>query len=306
MRCTRLLAALLLPAVLVALAPLPGDSAYADTIRLRSGQVLEVEAVEVLDGRFRLRMHKDGETVHVDLAFERLEPAYLLKVFDRYTDPKNAEQRLHSAQVALKFGLSKEAKRRFKQAAALNEKLLPQSEEGLLGVEKLEAAKALKKLEDRLRKGKGKKPATRIKELEAVLAKLEGLLTGPFAGVLSAVQRLRIKVLINHAKKRIKREKERLAKKAPPPKKPGDDADEDDEPERESGGVPERRTYEDDRYRDRRGPRPQPPKVPGAERPPLQGGGGGGTAGGPKGGGSTGGSSPGGGLPGGGSGGGIR
>jgi len=272
MDCVRLPAAGLLVVLLWALAAFSAAGAEADTIRLRSGQVLEVASVEVLEDGLRLGIKKDGEVTQVDLGFDRLEPKYLLKVLDRYVDPDSASQRLLTARVALQVGLLEQAKQRFQQALQLDAALKEVCEAGLLEVEKQGAAKVLKRLEDRLRK---------TKEPKAVLKRLEAFLAGPYADVLTEVQRQRINLLIRLARRMVLRDEEREAAKvnppAPvPPGKAGGTAGDGTPPTEEgSGSVPGGRTYFDERWRARRGPRRAPPSLPGANRPAPRNGSGG-------------------------------
>ena len=246
--------------------------ADAETLRLRSGKTIEAEAVEVGDTSVRVRVTKEGVSSWIELAFDKFTPKGALRVFDRHTNPDDAWRRLQSAKLALKMGLVEEARRRFEEAATLSPGLEAEKEAGLAAIEKFHAQSIFEDLEARLRKSRYP-----TKELKA----LQDLLVGEHAGVLTASMRLRIKLLIHLAKQRIATEDARKKKKAgggvPPPKKPGG-ADPvppptPPSPPEQAGGVPERRTYADQRYRSRRGPRPAPPRVPGAQRPPSAAGG---------------------------------
>lgn len=286
----------LISGVIAALALLSAEQAQADSIRLRSGQLLEVESVEVREDGLRVSIKKNGETAIVDFPFDRFKPETLLKIVDRQLDPDSGAQRLRSARIALKVGLLKQAKQRFEQAAKLDAALTEACEAGLLEIEQHGAAKALKRLENELRKTK--KPSE-------VLKKLEALLTGPFANALTNAQRLRIRMLIRLAKQMIKRDEEREANKKDPPPPPADKpaGGSGDPPPEGTSSAPGGRTYYDERYRSRRPGRRAPPPLPGADRPPIGGrsgggsgasGGGGASSGGGQGSGSSGGA-PGGG-----------
>ena len=266
----RVLLLVALPATLALFAS--GKEARADTIRLRSGQVIVAEAVEVLDGRFRVRVEHEGTVSQVDLAFELFKPKTMLRVFDRYTDKMDPQRKLESAKLALRFGLPEEAKLRFRQAAQMDAGLEADSEAGLLEIGKQEATKALLDLETRLRKNKN--PV-------AELAALEALLTGPHAGALSDIQRKRVRILIRLAKQVIAREEARKAKKdkKPAPAKKADD--DDDQPDVGDPTTGRGRTYADERYRSRAPHRRSGPNVPGATRPPSGASGGSGGAGTP-------------------------
>jgi hypothetical protein len=231
---------------------------------LASGQKLKVESVEILEGRFRVRVEKDGTSAFVELPFGRFSPKQVLSIVDRHSEKGNAQQKLKSAQIALGLGLTAEARGRFEEAVQLDPTLRADSDAGLAAVEGQEATSQFKDLEASLRKSKD--PSVELAELKA-------LLTGPFAGVLSPAQRLRIKMLIHLAKTMVERAAERAAKKAAkdagaPDKKPKADKDDDPPPPQRSGAVPAPRTYADERYRARRGGRPARPNVPGANRPP--------------------------------------
>ena len=238
--------------------------ADAEQLRLRSGQVLEAAEVEVRADGFRVRIEKDGASSFVDLPFDRFPPKTALRLFDRHTDPSDGRRRLQSGEIALGLGLAQEATRRFEKAAALDPALKTAAAAGVASVQRFRAQAQFQEIEDRLR-------ASSYPTAER--AALEALLTGEHASALTPALRKRIGILIELAKRIVEREDERKAKKAaapPPKKKPEKEAEPappPTPPDRGRTNVPGRRTYADQRYRSRRGPRPAPPRVPGAERP---------------------------------------
>ena len=277
-----LLAAGLLPC-------LDAGSAQADTIRLKTGRTLEVEALEVREGRFLVTLQQDGAPVQVEFAFEQFAPRTVLSIYDRYTDTRDVDQRLRGAWIALEVGLLQEAERRFRDAQMLDPTRSDDVEEGIEALRFAAAAQAFQELEDRLRAGK---------DPEAVHEALEALLVGPHALYLSVAQLRRIEVLSRLARQLAERAEARKAqerKKNEPRKRPPDPTPDDPPPPPRppgdtEGGTRPPGSYADERWRERRGPRPAPPVVPGRERPPLQGGGGdAGPKGGVPGGGSQGG-----------------
>ena len=70
MNSSRLLAVLCFALLTAGLASLSADPAYAEAIRLKTGQLLEAESVEVLENSFRLGIKKNGEVTHVELPFD--------------------------------------------------------------------------------------------------------------------------------------------------------------------------------------------------------------------------------------------
>jgi hypothetical protein len=241
-------------------------SADAESLRLRSGQVLQAESVEVLDTGFRVELRSADQTTFVEFPFDRFAPKAALKIFDRHTEALDPRRKLQGAELALSLGLLEEAKRRYTRAATLDPAFAPDAEAGLMRVQQAEAQASFDKLEERLRKSPY--PRTEVEDLKA-------LLVGPHAGVLSDATRLRIQLLIDLGTRMMATEDARRAKEGkkpvPPPadpKKKGRDEGDGRPPPPTASGTPGRRTYADERYRSRRGPRPAPPKVPGAGRPP--------------------------------------
>lgn len=285
MRTDRLLASLLLAPLLLAaglLAGVAAPPAWADTIRLRSGESLEVDAVEVLEDRVRVTMQREGQAVRVEFKFEKFTPRTVLKLFDRGNEADDARACLGGARLALRVGLPKEARRRFRKAAKLDPALVPEVDQGLQEVRFAEATQAFKRLEERLRKGKD--PAV-------VHEALEALLVGPHAMFLTVAQIRRIEVLSKLAQRLAERaaakkaaaDKKKKPKKPPakPPKKPG--APDRPPPPRDTEASPYAPgSYADKRWRERHPGRrgPAAGDLPGRQRPPLQGGGGGASRGG--------------------------
>ncbi len=266
-------ALLLLVALLaVSAAGIAASPAYAETIRLRDGTVLEAESIEFLDGRIRLRIVRDDAATPVEFAFSRFTPRTVLKLYDRSTDTTDARQRLRGARIAIELGLPKEARKRFQDAQRLDPALKSEVEQGLDEIRFAEATRAFLQLEERLRKGKDPVKA---------LAALEQLVVGPHALYLSVAQLKRIEVLTKLARQLAERDAARKAKKDKKRKpKPGKEPRRGRKP-RDRKPPPKRDTeaspyapgsYADKRWRERHGPRrPAPPVVPGRERPPLQG-----------------------------------
>ena len=85
------------------------STASAETIRLKSGKVLDVQSVRVLDGRLNVTVRNDGQSARVALRFDQLEPRALLTLLDRYADPQDPAAQVRNARLALDYGLREEA-----------------------------------------------------------------------------------------------------------------------------------------------------------------------------------------------------
>ncbi|MFM8979957.1 MAG: hypothetical protein ACKOSS_05795 [Planctomycetia bacterium] len=116
--CSGLLAAglLLVPGVV--------GTAWAEALRLRSGEVLDVEQVEVLGEALRVRVRAGGGTGTATLPLARVEPADLLRVLLPRTGPGDAPGHLRIARVALEAGQLALALEASARAAALDGTLL--------------------------------------------------------------------------------------------------------------------------------------------------------------------------------------
>ncbi len=190
----------LLTAVLL---PWAASAAGAETVRLRSGKSLDVDAVHVLEDRIRITIFKGGGTAKVDLRFALLDASDLLRLLDRHTDAQDGALRLRSAQVALERGLRHEAAQRFREAARLDAALEQARDAGLARIAALEAAAGLAELEAQLRGGADPHGAM------ALAAALQGGPVGPF---LSPRQRLRVETLAALARRLFKRDQRRAAR----------------------------------------------------------------------------------------------
>ncbi len=187
-------------AALLGPAPAP---AHAEAVRLKSGKLLDVDAVKVLEDRINVTMHRDGGTARVDLRFALLDPRGLLELFDRHTDRKDAAQRLRSARVALGSDLRGEAAKRFREAAVLDAALAPERDAGLATLRMREATEGLGELEQRLRQGD---------DPHTAMALSAALLEGPQAAGLTTAQQVRARSLGALARRLFKRDQARAAK----------------------------------------------------------------------------------------------
>ncbi len=199
----------LLTALLVLLSV--GPAVASETIRLRGGDKLEVDAVEVLEDRIRITLLRDGGTARMDLPFARLQGRGLLALIDRHTSPEDATWRLRSARLALERGLRAEAARRFRRAAKLDPALAEERDAGLARIAALEATDGLDALERALRRGD---------DPHAAMALAGALLDGPQAASLTPAQRLRAETLARLARALFKREQQRAARALIEAKKP--------------------------------------------------------------------------------------
>lgn len=174
--------------------------ARAETVRLKDGKALDVEAVEFLDDRIQVTLLRDGGTARVLLRFEQLDPHDILPLWDRTHRPEDASAVLASAEVALRIGDLPQAANRFEVAARLDAAFIPQRDAGFARIRRVEADAAVRDLEGRVRDGR---------DLRGALTLAQTLLDGPQAERLPAKQRRRIEALAILAGKLVAREVER-------------------------------------------------------------------------------------------------
>jgi len=173
------------------------DAALAETVPLRSGKNLEVEAVRVLDDRLNVTVRRDGESVRVELRFELIDPRGLLFLYDSHTDTGDPRAILRGARLALAHGLRNEAAARFIAAARTDPKLRAQRDEALAKIRALEAADGLNDLEARVRAGRDPRGAM-------VLA--AAILDSVHTASLTPAQRRRVEALGALARRLVVRE----------------------------------------------------------------------------------------------------
>lgn len=128
--------------------------ARAEALRLRSGEVLDVEQVELAGEALRVRVRAGGGTGTATLPLARVEPADLLRVLLPRTGPGDAAGHLRIARVALEAGQLALALEAAARAAALDAACLPAWAEVQEAVQARLAQDALAEVELDLRLGR--------------------------------------------------------------------------------------------------------------------------------------------------------
>lgn len=145
---------------------LAAGAARAEVLRLRSGEVLDVEQVEVQGETLRVRLRAGGGSGRASLPFARIEPADLLRVLAPRTGPGDAAGHLRLSRVALEAGQLALALEAALRAATLDPALAPAWADVQAAVQARLAQDALHEVELDLRLGR---PAAARERARALL-----------------------------------------------------------------------------------------------------------------------------------------